>query len=287
MSKKTFSLIGILALLIVAVSLVWIFSKNTEEEVSLSNSDEKQEIKAPSEVSNKDSSEDSSDSFQENSDEVLEKEEEENEEVKEEENEPNDSQQLPKQFKLDVPFEPQSPFAEWDHTHNEACEEAAIIMVHFFLTGEELTSSVANEEILEMVQYQKDNWGGHYDLEAKEIGELAEEFYGYEKVRVEYGISIKDIKEEIYNENPVILPTAGRNLNNPYYRDPGPPYHALVAIGWNEEDKEMIVNDPGTKRGESFPFSYENLLDSIHEWNGGNIDQGRRAMILIEKANSE
>lgn len=287
MSKITFSLIGVFALVVIVVSLIWLFSENTEEEVSLSNLDKKQELKAPSGISNEDSSEDSSDSFEENSDKVLEKEKGENKEVKKQKDEPKDSRQLPEQFKLDVPFEPQSPFAEWDHTHNEACEEEAIIMVHFFLTGQELTPRIANKEILEMVEYQKNNWGGHYDLEAKEIGELAKGFYGYEKVRVEYGISIQDIKKEIYNEIPVILPTAGRNLNNPYYKDPGPLYHALVAIGWNEKDREMIVNDSGTKRGENFHFSYKNLLDSVHEWNEGNIDQGKRAMILIEKANSK
>lgn len=188
---------------------------------------------------------------------------------------------LPSKFKLDVSFTSQAPFTVWDFDHDNACEEAAILIVHYFWQKKELTPEIADKEILEMIEYQKKNWGGHFDLEAEETAKLAKEFYGYENIEIKYDISIEDIKKEIFAGNPVILPTAGRLLGNPYYRQPGPLYHMLVAIGFDDGKGEMIVNDPGTKRGENFVYKYDVLEKAIHDWNEGKVEDGKKAMIVI------
>lgn len=195
-------------------------------------------------------------------------------------------QVLPARFKLKVPFTSQAPFAIWDDDHNNACEEAAILMVQYFYSKSQnnsesvsLTPETADREILRMIEYQKKNWKGHYDLESKEVAKLAEEFYGYKNAKVKYNISLEDIKREIVAGHPVILPCAGRELGNPYYRRPGPLYHMLVAIGYQKD--EIIVNDPGTKRGKDFRYKNKILLDALHEWNGGDVQNGRSAMIIL------
>lgn len=195
---------------------------------------------------------------------------------------------LPARFKLEVPFTSQAPFAIWDDNHNNACEEAAILIVHFYhsksrsdLEATKITPEIADKEILEMIEFQRKNWKGHYDLEASEVAKLARDFYNYKNTKVIYNIFIEDIKREIFNGNPVILPSAGRELGNPYYRRPGPLYHMLVAIGYDED--EIITNDPGTKRGKNFSYRYNILLNALHEWNGGDIQNGKSAMIILKK----
>ena len=197
---------------------------------------------------------------------------------------------LPKKFKLEVDFTSQAPPVygknknepNWDHDHGEACEEASIIMAHYFFTKKKLTPEIADSEILAMLEFQEKNYSlRNKDLEAQETLNLAKDFYGYQDVYVKYDITIEDIKNEIYKGNPVILPTAGRELHNPYYRQPGPIYHMLIAIGWDDNKKEIITNDPGTKRGESFMYKYEVLENAIHEWNNGDVSNGRKAMIVI------
>jgi len=191
------------------------------------------------------------------------------------------AKELPLSFKIEkIPFTPQAPFANWDFDHKEACEEAAILMAHFFYEGKTLNPEIADKELMGMVNYQKKNWGGHFDLEAKEIAKLAKEYYGYQNPRIVYDISIEDIKKEIAKENPVILPTAGRLLKNPYYRQPGPLYHALVVIGYTQD--KIITHDPGTKRGENYSYSYAIIESAMHEWNKGDVLNGRRAMILLK-----
>jgi len=34
--------------------------------------------------------------------------------------------------------------------------------------------------------------------------------------------------------------------------------------------------------GEDFEYSYENLLESVHDWNGGNVNSGRKVMLIVK-----
>lgn len=184
---------------------------------------------------------------------------------------------------LAVPFSPQAPFAKWDKLHNEACEEAALIMVHYFLKGEKLTKEKMEKEIQDLVSWQIKKWGRHKDLTLKELGEIAKEYYGWQKIKVLDKITIEDIKREISKGNPVIVPAAGRVLNNPYYRRPGPYYHMLVVRGYKKD--KIITNDPGTKRGEKFIYSPEILYQAIHDWPGEDKDilEGEKRILIIKK----
>ncbi len=194
---------------------------------------------------------------------------------------------------LSVPFTSQSPYAKpgekWDELYNEACEEAALIMARAWLKGEKLTAAKVDEEILQAVTWQEENWSGHYDLPVEKIVELAKNYFQIEKIYFEHGIDLNDIKKELSAGNLVLVPAAGRVLKNPYYRQPGPYYHMLVVIGYNE--KEIITNDPGTKRGKGFKYSYQNFFEAIYDWPGPlgstkdevNILAGRKAMMVIER----
>lgn len=187
---------------------------------------------------------------------------------------------IPKTYKIkNVPFTSQAPFAKWDHDHNEACEEAAILMAHYFYKGESLTPALADKEIIAVINYQKKNWGGHFDLESKEITKLAKEYYGYQNTKIIYDATIEDMKKEIAKGKPVIIPTAGRLLGNPNYKRPGPLYHALVVIGYTED--KIITHDPGTRNGEDYTYSYSTIEKAMHEWNDGKVYSGKKTAIIL------
>jgi len=183
---------------------------------------------------------------------------------------------------LKVPFAPQAPYGIWDKLHNEACEEAALIMVHYFLKEEDLTKEKMEKEIQDLVSWQIKKWGKHKDLTLAEVGEMAKEYYGWQKIKILDKITIDDIKKELSNGNAVIVPTAGRLLGNPYYRQPGPYYHMLVVRGYKKD--KIITNDPGTKRGENFSYSEKVLAQAIHDWPGEekDISTGEKKMLVIE-----
>ena len=176
---------------------------------------------------------------------------------------------------LDIPFIPQAPYAIWDELHDHACEEAAIIMVYYYLNKKELTKEIAEQEILSMVDWQMQNWGGHFDLSAEKIVELFKNYYNYKNIELVYphyqrlgvgvyDFKIDDIKRELSTGNPIVVPAAGRLLKNPYFTPPGPEYHVLVIKGYDDKKSEFIVNDPGTKRGADFRYNYQILENAIH-----------------------
>lgn len=190
---------------------------------------------------------------------------------------------LKEKVDLLVPFISQAPYGLWDKLHNEACEEAVLIMVHYFLKGENLTKEKMEKEIQELVNWQIKNWGEHKDLTIEEVGLMAKKYYGWQKIRILNKITLEEIKKEISNGHPIIVPTAGRLLKNPYYRQPGPYYHMLVIRGYTKE--KIITNDPGTRRGEKFSYSPEILYQAIHNWPGKDKDilEGEKIGLIIEK----
>ncbi|MEW6407604.1 MAG: C39 family peptidase [Patescibacteria group bacterium] len=198
---------------------------------------------------------------------------------------------IPESINLDVPFTSQAPHADWRMPWQEGCEEAALIMVHRYLQGErggEINKDLADQEILQMIDWQVKNWGGHYDLKAQEIAKLAKQYYGYKNVEVKYDIAAEDIKRELAQKNPVIVPAAGRLLENHYFTPPGPVYHNLGIVGYDANG--FVANDPGVWQGYKFRYSSENLLDSIHDFvdgatkaNPSPILNGRKAMIIMKK----
>ncbi len=184
---------------------------------------------------------------------------------------------------LNIPFISQAPFAIWDELHDHACEEAAIIMVYYYLFGKELTQNAGEKEILSMVDWQIENWGGHFDLSAKQIVELFRIYYDYQNIELVYDYGVEDIKKELAIGNPTVVPAAGRALGNPYFTLPGPEYHVLVIKGYDDKKSEFIVNDPGTKRGADFRYNYQVLQNAIHDFNQGDVLNGRKVIIIVEK----
>ena len=192
---------------------------------------------------------------------------------------------IPASFTIEgVPFTPQAPFANWDELHNEACEEASVLMAQRYFDGERgglIDPADADREIYDIVDWEKANLGKYLDTNAEETAQILSGKYG-RKVRLSTTVTVNAVKKEIAANHLVIVPAAGRELPNPYFRQPGPWYHMLVIVGYN--DSEFITNDPGTRRGEGFRYKHADLLNAVHDWTGvaEEISTGRKVMIVVE-----
>lgn len=188
---------------------------------------------------------------------------------------------IPETLNLEVLFICQAPLGNWNPPFGDACEEANILMVHYYLEGEKsIEPEVAVKDIEDLVAFEVKTYGFYESTTAEQTAQLVRDYYGY-KVDVYYDISLKDIKKELAKENLVIVPAAGRMLGNPYYTPPGPLYHMLLIKGYTED--QFIVNDVGTKRGADYTYSYQVLEGAIHDWNDGDVENGKSAMIVVQK----
>lgn len=195
-----------------------------------------------------------------------------------------DSKNLPTFFINETPFIPQAPFKIWDELHEEACEEAAILTAYYFSKNRsDLKMETIEKEIQALVAFQIKTLGKHKDLNVSEIAKLAEDFYQL-KLTVLDNPTIKQLKEILSEKKIILVPTAGQVLANPNYTAPGPLYHAIVIIGYDDGTGQFITHDPGTRNGEKYHYSYQHLVDSIHDFPGKkeNILQGAKRVLVTE-----
>ncbi len=189
--------------------------------------------------------------------------------------------EIPAELNLDVPWMSQAPHANWDYPYQEACEEASMIMVHAFYKGRtgKIPVDEADSEIKKLVDYQNEKLGYYEDTTAEETAQLMRDYYGYKDVRVFPVYEAKDIQAVLARGYPVIMPFSGKELDNPNFRNGGPLYHMLVVKGYTD-DGHFITGDPGTRLGQDFIYTFENIMESVHDWNGGNVTQGKKLMIV-------
>ncbi|MCX6764053.1 MAG: C39 family peptidase [Candidatus Moranbacteria bacterium] len=189
---------------------------------------------------------------------------------------------IPAKILINVPFAPQAPFGIWDDYHEEACEEASLIMIKYWLDKKNLTPEIAEKEIQALIKYQIQKYGDFKDSTAQMNVDIARDFYGIKNLKVVYDFKKEDIKKYLALGKPIMIPAAGRLLGNPNFTPPGPLYHNLVLIGY--DGNTIITNDPGTRKGKGYRYSLDTVYRAIHDFSGvkEEIEKGRKAMIVIE-----
>lgn len=189
---------------------------------------------------------------------------------------------LPSSLLIKVPFTPQAPTANWDELHNEACEEASVIMAYaYFNQIKSLPPEVVEREISKLTDWQNDNYGYHLSITTEEVAKMVREVY---KLKAEIvPLSEDAIKRALADNKLVIWPGNGQLLENPYYKQPGPIYHMFLITGYNE--KGFITNDPGTKRGQDLQYTYDILRGATGNWNheAHEVDLSDKKIIIVSK----
>lgn len=187
---------------------------------------------------------------------------------------------LPARINLPVPFSSQAPNGDWNEPYQNACEETSLLMVNAYLKQKALTADSVDLQIRELIGHNE-KFGLGPSITLEQTAEIARSYFGLE-TQIINDITATDIKRALADGNPVIVPAAGRMLQNPYFTGGGPWYHMLVIIGY--ENDTFITNDPGTSRGASYPYEAQLLTDAIHDWTGidENIQYGGKAGLILK-----
>ncbi|OGL61970.1 hypothetical protein A3C09_01415 [Candidatus Uhrbacteria bacterium RIFCSPHIGHO2_02_FULL_47_44] len=186
------------------------------------------------------------------------------------------------EINLAVPFTVQAPTTDWNQPYQDACEEASVLMVkEYYAKGPRLIDpDVATKEILAMVAFEDQLFGYNIDTTVAETALFAEEMYGLQAEILE-NPTVEQLKVRLDKGQPIIFPAAGQVLKNPYFTPPGPTYHMAVIRGYTKNNL-FIVNDPGTKRGNAYVYSFDTLMSAIHDWNAGaDILEGKKVVLIL------
>lgn len=191
---------------------------------------------------------------------------------------------LPETFNNYVPFTSQAPTGVWDPFHDEACEEASLAMAHYYLDKRDVVFSKEAEKDIQYIG-SKMKSGGMEDLPVVDVKAAAENLYGYKDWKIIDKPNVQDIENKLAQGNIIIIPLAGREIGNPYYRSPGPLYHMLVISGYDNKKGVFITQDPGTKRGKDFTYKFDTLLKANHDFPGdkNKIKEGAPKILVVTK----
>jgi len=182
----------------------------------------------------------------------------------------------------DVPFTSQAPLGNWDELHQEACEEASVLMVLRYFQGTPIGTPEQADQAIQSLVLRNEELGFPVDDTAEEVIVLLRDQDSTLKTELLHDPSADDLKRVLSEGALVIVPAQGQFLKNPYFTPPGPRYHMLVLRGYTDNGF-VITNDPGTKRGEAYVYSWERMLNAIHDWNDGDVENGAKVVVVVRR----
>lgn len=190
---------------------------------------------------------------------------------------------IPHTLILQVPFSPQAPTDNWNR--NEDCEETSIMMANTFLTGNKgnvVPARDAQEAINNLKKWEQANLGYNIDTEADATTRMAEGAFGL-NVKQIVNFREDDLKRELLEGHPILLPINAKFLGTQQYVNGGPTYHMIVLRGF--KGSTFIVNDPGTNNGNGNEYSFDVLKKAASDWNHANnaMDPNRKMALVLSK----
>jgi hypothetical protein len=194
---------------------------------------------------------------------------------------------LPNKHLIKTAFIPQAPEKNWDQPWQDACEEASLLTLKYYYQNK--TPEVASlvTEYQQLFSFESDNNLSH-DINIDNMSTISYQYLGLKPNIIE-NPTIEDLKTELSQDKPVIITANGKTLyqENKNFRSGGPWYHSLVILGYDDNSQKFTVHDVGTQHGAYFKYSYNLLLESIHDLPPSGkkeeIDNGaKRVLVLIK-----
>ncbi len=171
---------------------------------------------------------------------------------------------------LDVPYTNEAPDDNWTGPWKNACEESTLAMVEKYYLGQTtMTKTEAKAFMQKLFDKQDEIYGSNADSDAERNKYLIDNFSSYGAV-IKNNPTIQDIKNEINGRRPVITMHHGFSLGNKNipFRATGSSFHVLVVVGYDDSQKQFIVNDPGDRKdGKNHRYDYDLFMNSLHDFN--------------------
>ncbi len=171
---------------------------------------------------------------------------------------------------LIVPYTDEVPTNTWTGPWKNACEEASITMVEKFYKGQKTIIKSEAATFMQML-FDAENklYGSNANSDAPRSNYLVNNYTSFLGV-IKTNPTLEDIKAELRAGHPVIAFHNGFDLSNKDipFLPTGSAYHSTVIVGYDDNQKAFIVNDPGdTTLGKDHVYGYDLYMNSLHDYN--------------------
>lgn len=194
---------------------------------------------------------------------------------------------LPNKHLIKTAFIPQAPEKNWDQPWQDACEEAALLTVHYYYQQKTPDSSQIISDLNNLFQTETD-LGFTHDVNITQMATVSAKLFNLKSEVISHS-TIATVKKYISRNIPVIVPANGKTLfkENTHFKLGGPWYHNIVILGYDDDKKQFTVHDVGTQFGAYFHYSYDLVLKANHDFPSSgqkeDIDQGNQNMLVLLK----
>lgn len=187
-----------------------------------------------------------------------------------------------------IPFLVQAPFADWkDPMQQDACEEASMIMIDAWINSYNLSKKDNLEQIVNLSNYIENKYGSWKDSNVEDIQNILKDYFKIEKTQIYYDTNLEEIKELLKEGKNLIVPINGQTIANDNFSGTGPLNHMVVLIGYDEETRDFLAHDPGTRHGKEYRYPYENFVESIRNYKSSteisDRNEQRKVVLAIAK----
>lgn len=190
---------------------------------------------------------------------------------------------VPPELNIAMDFYSQAPFENWDYPWQEACEEASVLLIANTYFEHHWTREQFRDEILKLVEWETKEFGDYKHTTADQTAKILRDYLHLKPVILE-NPSFEDIQQSLAKGHLLVGLFAGKHLGNPFFRNGGPNYHAMVLKGYKSGDsttvQKIITEDVGTKRGEDYVYSWSVLQNAMHDY-AEPIEVGAPRMIEV------
>lgn len=190
---------------------------------------------------------------------------------------------LPPATTIDVPFTSQAPAGNWSEPWQNACEETSIYMVSSFYAQDEIKRAAAIARIKEILAAKNKEINVSKDESLETIAKLINILGLPWTTQLIENPSIDDLKKELTQNHPIIVPVYAPTLADKHYWQGGPDYHVMVMTGYDDATGEFIVNDPAVQNGKGFRFKYDLFMSAIHDLDAKNYQAGKKAVLFTKE----
>ena len=158
-------------------------------------------------------------------------------------------------------------------------------MANAFLTGsteDKLPAAAAQEAINNLKKWEEANLGYNEDTGANATAKMAVGAFGLNVKQME-NFTETELKQELNNNHPILLPINAKLLNSPQYANDGPTYHMIVIRGY--KNNIFIVNYPGTNNGDGNEYSFTTLQKASADWDHitKTINPNKKTALILSK----
>lgn len=189
---------------------------------------------------------------------------------------------LPSSVTIAAPFFPQAPDNKWTMPRAEACSEANLVLAAYYIKEEMLSKKQFKKEIIDLTKLQTESFWTYIEIPLAELKSVYDTYYpNLGSSRIRENPSIDDIKNELAQGHLVIVPTAGKKLNNPHFFGQWPRFHTIL-LRWYD-DTYFYTNEVWMMHGENFKYTQEIVINAIHDLVDGDITQWAKRVLVISK----